>query len=187
MKKRILFFVKTVLVLVLAFTAGISAVNGSEKNVCAGSGLEIGQEYQGGIIAYLDATGKHGLIAAPEDIGTAQWYSGQVSLVTTGAEIGAGKSNTTRIVQLQDSSSYAARLCDDLVLNGYDDWFLPSKDELNLLYQHRLEIGGFDYTGIYWSSTEESYNTVWYQYFGNGYQYYYYKYYACKVRAVRAF
>jgi hypothetical protein len=47
----------------------------------------------------------------------------------------------------------AARKCDDLALNGYDDWFLPSKDELNQMYLQRSVIGGFH--KCYWSSSED--------------------------------
>jgi len=163
-----------------------------------GSNFVIGQSYQGGKIAYIDNTGKHGLIAAPEDQSTGiQWYNGSYFLVDTETSIGTGKNNTSRIVQMQGEGSYAAKICYDLVLGGYDDWYLPSKDELNELYENRLEIGGFDYTGIYWSSSEGgpndygSYSNAWYQSFSNGTQYGNTKYtskdYTYRVRAVRAF
>jgi len=45
-------------------------------------------------------------------------------------------------------------LCDDLVFNGYSDWYLPSSDELNKLYLNKSAVGGFSNT-FYWSSTEE--------------------------------
>ena len=107
-----------------------------------------------------------------------------------GTAIGTGQSNTTAILQAQGSGSYAAQLCDDLVLNGYDDWFLPSKDELNELYKHKNVIGGFDNNSIYCSSSENNNNTAGYQNFLNGYQYstpYYDKGSLYRVRAVRAF
>ena len=119
--------------------------------------LEIGQEYQGGKIAYLDATGKHGLIAAPADQSAGiQWYNGSdIATGATGTAIGTGKNNTTKIVQAQRAGNYAAKLCDDLVLNGYNDWYLPSQDELKELYKNKDLIGGFT-TGWYWSSTESA-------------------------------
>ncbi len=54
------------------------------------------------------------------------------------------------------SWSEAKTICDDLVINGYDDWYLPSKDELQSLYSnlYKLGIGGF-YSEKYWSSTEQ--------------------------------
>jgi len=149
----------------------------------------VGDSYQGGIVAYIDETGKHGLIAASVDQSAGiQWYNG--SSIMTGAfgtALGTGKSNTTRIVQAQGEGGYAAKLCDDLVLNGYSDWFLPSKDELNILYQNRNAIGGFS-SGYYWSSSEGSSSYAWHQNFDDGIQnIIYLKSYAYRVRAVRAF
>ncbi|NBW59983.1 MAG: DUF1566 domain-containing protein, partial [Crocinitomicaceae bacterium] len=77
----------------------------------------------------------------------------------------------------------------DLVLGGYSDWYLPSKDELNQVYLNRVAIGGFVtvYYG-YWSSTESGSTTAWCQNFLNGYQYTDDKSYSYgRVRAVRAF
>lgn len=129
------------------------------------------QIYQGGIKFYVDNTGQHGLIAAPNDqsIGV-EWSSGSSILTNAiGTAIGTGKANTSTIVTTIGAGSYAAKLCDDLVLNGYDDWFLPSKDELDLLYKKRFEIGGFSPT-YYWSSSESSASSVWVQSFLGGEQ-----------------
>ena len=122
--------------------------------------LEIGQQYQGGIIAYLDGTGKHGLIAAPSDQSTGiQWYNGSyITTNATGTAIGTGQSNTTAIVTAQGAGNYAAKLCDDLVLNSYSDWYLPSMDELNKLFVNKITAFG-DY---YWSSTEAGRDNAWY-------------------------
>ena len=150
--------------------------------------LTVGMSYQGGIIAYIDATGEHGLIAAPNDQSAGiQWCNGNNIVIGTSTVIGTGKSNTTKIVQKQGSGNYAAKLCDDLVLNGYSDWYLPSKDELNILYQNRNLIGGFNTSSYYWSSSELNGSYAWCQGFSNGSQTNYYKYNTYRVRAVRAF
>jgi hypothetical protein len=63
-------------------------------------------------------------------------------------------------------------------------WRLPTKDELNFLYENKEEIGGFG--NGYWSSTESDGNYAWGQNFFKGSQVYNYKHYAGYVRAVRA-
>jgi len=157
------------------------------------SKLTLGQSYQGGKIAYIDNTGKHGLIAAPYDQSPAypngsQWYNGSwITTGATGTAIGTGQANTTAIVKAQGSGSYAAKLCDDLVLGGYSDWYLPSRDELNQLYLNQSVVGGFADLN-YWSSSEYGYYSfAWLQYFGNGSQYITNKDRTLAVRAVRAF
>ena len=64
------------------------------------------------------------------------------------------------------TAGIAARVADDYSLNGYDDWFLPSKDELDELYLNRLVVGGF--AGAYWSSSEVDGNFAWRQSFFDG-------------------
>ena len=151
----------------------------------------IGQYYGGGIIFYIDGTGSHGLIAAQTDQnpGTgAQWGCAGTLISGTSAAIGTGQANTTRIVNGCSIAGIAARLCNDLVLNGYSDWFLPSKDELNQMYLQRTLIGNFA-PDAYWSSSEYNADYAWNQYIGlNGTQGISNKDPEdCRVRAVRAF
>jgi len=80
----------------------------------------------------------------------------------------------------------AARICYDLVLGGYSDWFLPSKDELNQLWINRVAVGGFA-NAYYWSSTENNNNNAWNQNFDNGNQNNNNKNNTNYVRAVRDF
>jgi len=148
----------------------------------------IGEIYKGGIVFYLDGNGG-GLVCAETDQSTnAEWGCYGTTIGGTGTGIGTGAANTAAIVAGCSASGIAARICNDLVLNSYSDWFLPSKDELNLMYQNlkTAGIGGFadDY---YWSSSEYSSNYAWIQYFYNGYQYYFNKFSYNRVRAVRAF
>jgi len=150
--------------------------------------LAIGQAYQGGIIFYLDSAKAHGLIAAPADQSTGiQWYNGTYTVTgATGTAIGTGQANTNAIITAQGAGSYAAKLCDDLVVGGYSDWFLPSQNELNELYKNKVVVGGFA-GAWYWGSSENVYGHAWDQDFGSGDQYDYDKYYPGTVRAVRAF
>ncbi len=139
------------------------------------SSTAIGFSYGGGVIAYILQSGDpgyvagqiHGLIAAAADQGTCSWYNG--SFIVTGATstaIGAGSANTTTIINSQgNTGTYAAKLCRDYTGGSYYDWYLPSKNELNILYQNRVAIGGFGVTQ-YWSSTELSDGIASMFYFG---------------------
>ena len=173
----------------------ISAAD-KEKLDGLGGSLSIGDSHQGGIIFWLDASGEHGLIAASEDQSTGiQWYNGAYTWTTAFASaVGAGYGNTRMIVYQQGAGAYAAQLCRDLSLGGYNDWYLPSKYELNLMYQNIGQgnllglgnVGGFASTS-YCSSTEYSISFAWRQSFNDGYQDYRHKSTTYRVRAVRAF
>ena len=83
----------------------------------------------------------------------------------------------------------AQNACKELVMNGYSDWYLPTKDELNLIYINLVKkgVGGFGGYG-YWSSTEVGNGNAWGQNFSDGGQYTINKkYFNSNVRAVRAF
>ena len=178
-------------------------------NATAGSGsttYSVGDFAQGGIVFWVDETGQHGLVAAKEDQSTGvRWYAGTYgNTQAKGDGPFSGEANTSIIIAAQvaigdDGSTYAARICNELqVTEGgktYGDWYLPSKEELNLMYQNKATIdatagvnGGSGFaSAYYWSSTESSNDTAWKQYFDDGYQANGLKNYATRVRAVRAF
>ena len=81
----------------------------------------------------------------------------------------------------------AKTACEELILNGYSDWHLPSKEELNSVYVNLKQVGGGGFAdNDYWSSTEDHYSNVWEQNFGNGSQHRYWNG-RTNVRAVRTF
>lgn len=193
--------------------------------------LAIGDSYGGGKVAYILKSGDpgyvagetHGLIAAatdqtPVDPWNVAWSNLTDTLIGSAAQglaLGTGRANTAAIVAQtlgNETIGYvhctagAAYVCANLVEGGYDDWYLPSKDELNKLYLMYLkyssvgERGNYNpsgYNQAYWSSSEcaGEYGLVlaWYQYFDNDpspgaeLQNTNYKTQTYSVRAVRSF
>ena len=82
-------------------------------------------------------------------------------------DLGTGNANTLAIVNGCTTTNIAARICNDLVLNGYWDWYLPSHDELTWLYIYQDVVGGFA-DKSYLSSSEVDANTAWGRYFYSG-------------------
>lgn len=120
----------------------------------------------------------------------------------TGTAIGSGERNTELLVNAMGSSAYsygsgsdrtdeyAAKLCSDLVYNGFDDWFLPSREELYLMFESlgKVRLGGFADSN-YWSSSEHGVyaDSAVYLSFYNGLGNSDTRRYKYRVRAVRAF
>ena len=182
-------------ILILVASCSKSHNNDNSESNIVYSVRDIGPA--GGLIFYdkgYYSDGWRYLEASPSDLCTnIQWYNGH-NYVTgaNGTDIGTGKENTKIIVNSQGSGYYAAMICDSFIINEYDDWFLPSKDELNLIYTNLCEqkIGNFNCTW-YWSSSEYDYFQAWLQIFEYGGQGWWAKcgvgYNNLGVRAVRAF
>ena len=159
-------------------TAVISSpvVQSSSVNLNQSAGNHfIGEHFGGGIIFYLNKSGKHGLIAASADLEEPAFWSSKDTLNgAADTALGSGSVNTVRIYRTQgypkyEADDYAALECMGLNLNGYQDWFLPSLNELNEMYKNKTTVGGFQ-PFSYWSSSESNATKAWFKNFIDGSQ-----------------
>ncbi len=147
---------------VRAYVITISGVTYGDqvKFTTATPPIKIGQSYAGGIIFYVDNTGEHGLVASPNDLTVSTpWENGNYKSITTlfvtDTAVGSGQLNTTYIIsKLGTPTGYAAYLCKDYSINGFSDWFLPSRNELLLIKKNLQDKGLISFTAAgYWSSS----------------------------------
>ena len=156
--------------------------------------LSVGQAGPGGGIVFFDKGNATGgwqyLESATSDQSTGiAWGCDGTSIPGTQPTFGSGEANTALIVAGCNEASFAAKLCNDLVLGGQSDWFLPSYEELWLMSinMHQNSQGNFNTSSSYWSSNEyEATNAYTFNFMagggpGNG------KGTTNYVRAVRAF
>ncbi len=142
---------------------------------------QVGDFAQGGIVFWVDETGEHGLVCAKFDQSTtSRWYAGTYGVTRAqGDGPYSGEMNTELIIMSQlsigdDGFDYAAQLCNETQITEagitYGDWYLPSKDELEIMYQNKSTIAttavGNGGSGLaparYWTSTEDSTSpSVW--------------------------
>ena len=126
---------------------------------------QIGEEYQGGVIFWIDpaSEGKKGLIAAKNDTVTDVFWSRLSGFSTYGtggrsAEIGAGQTNSAAMLATAAAAGQAIKYVHELVISGYNDWFIGSEKEMLQLWSRRFDVGNFNPTRDYWSSTESSWD-----------------------------
>jgi len=154
----------------------------------AGASYKIGDTGPAGGIVFYDkgyySDGWQYLEAANRDAPTAHWGP---NVNGTREGIGTGKQNTALIVRTDDTGT-AAHRCQEYRQGEYNDWFLPSKDELNLMYQvlKQKGLGGFS-NARYWSSSQYSNSSSWNQRFSDGRQDYDRKNNTYSVRPIRQF
>jgi hypothetical protein len=148
----------------------------SKENCKNNSSLKIGQVYGGGKIGYILASGDngydpcvtHGLIVADTIAGEGQlvfpWGIDTLYIGGTAKSIGSGANNTKEIIKKCTKPNIAAKYCDDFKVNGFDDWYLPSIDELEKIFTNKDSIGGFQ-RAMYWSSSESDTTNAYYMFF----------------------
>lgn len=133
----------------------------------------VGAQFGGGVVVFVDKSGKHGLVAAKSDM----------------PGCSAGIAALTDLSEGLFNWEDAVVFCKKLETNGYRDWVLPSNEQLNLIFLHKRAVGGFVHTvGNYWSSSESNDGRVWVKDFSHfGAQNRENKDAYHRVRAVRAF
>lgn len=164
----------------------------------------------GGFVFYITDDGAHGLEAAPVDQSRGTEWGCYDLRINEGNDkaIGTGAQNTNEILAGCAKHRIAARIANTYTLNGYDDWFLPSKNELHEMWLKLADpdgdgrnngaddpnnLAGFTVDN-YWSSSEVTKSTAWVQSFFSGNQLGRMKYKKhndkdkkYRVRAIRAF
>ncbi|NVO20798.1 MAG: DUF1566 domain-containing protein [Bacteroidetes bacterium] len=172
-----------------------------------GTGMRhyIGEQYGGGVVFWVDETGHHGFICSAVDIAVDQPWSNIINVAVGPAAQSDwdGLNNSFNIIRQPGQVNSAAKVSDDYINYDYqtgifDDWYLPSIDQLSLMFQSKYQIDktlqtdsynstiGLSKT-VYWSSTEAFFSTAWVLDIYYGYTYDDSKYYLYSVRAVRNF
>lgn len=147
--------------------------------------LDVGEVFGGGIVAHVFQPGdpyyvvgeSHGIVVAPTDqVFESQWGCQGTRVSGTSPELGKGRDNTRKVVDWHNAlpnyysnptqchpnndGTVAAKLAVDYrAATGQNDWFMPSLEEMNYLYDNRDKIGGFS-VEEYWSSCETNANAA---------------------------
>jgi len=165
----------------------------------------------GGIVFYVSEEGFkvydgkggekvcHYLEMTSVSLGKSQWLPKDEWAVGTKEGLGYGKANTYEILKMADKLSLDKESCAAYRASQYStpttkkgDWWLPSKEELNLMYENVRERVLATLLGDsrwHWSSNESDWGISWSQDFDYGHQYdlLQLKEINYSVRAVRAF
>ena len=121
-----------------------SDINGDLGNTATQVTYKIGDTGPyGGIVFYISQEGRSGLEAAPTNAGNAQWGCMGITVGATKTGIGTGQSNTDAIIARCGKNTAAYLAANYEQPNGQKGGSLPSKDELNELYDHKDDGGGF--------------------------------------------
>jgi hypothetical protein len=141
-----------------------------EISIAVQNKVKIGDTFQGGKVAYIYQVGDpgydknllHGIIVTASEISTGISMACRIEssgnpgrgLLSYGCSdiLGQGKNNTEKIVSICPDKNNAAYICNDLIIDGYSDWFLPSLVEMQKIWSNKDAVGGFLNTW-YWTSS----------------------------------
>jgi hypothetical protein len=127
----------------------------------------------GGNVFYISGAGLHGLITDPYGFNADDWGCASAVTGATGTAIGTGAANTTAIRASNTTNScvttsgWGVFACDISILYDGPDWYLPSKDEFNMLWTNQVAAGvdvnlsAAGGTAPFWCSSELTATTVW--------------------------
>lgn len=163
---------RVVLILSAVMTAMLSSCGGDDSDVLI-ENIEIGDFIGGGIVFWIDSSGQHGLVCSVKDQPVGRWLRKQTSdyntknMITkslvgkTSRDLGTGFSNTDIITSAVGGLSNAAAMARDYNGGGFSDWYLPSFEELRIMYfsQDLIDASSIKNGGSpfamkwYWSSS----------------------------------
>jgi hypothetical protein len=165
---------------ILIFLFSAVLISCSEDQTPETNHPPIGTAMEGGVLAYVFTAADagyiagevHGIIVASEDLATdPQWGCRGAEVGGTSRTIGSGRANTASVAAFHDNlpayytnprqchnandGTVAAKLAEDAEINGFSDWFIPTRDEALVLFENRELLGGFS-SDDYWSSCESN-------------------------------
>ncbi|MDD7913212.1 DUF1566 domain-containing protein [Polaribacter ponticola] len=135
--------------------------------------VKVGDFIYGGVVFYVDPDDDtKGLVCAIEDLGKegAEWGCRGTDIPNAnGQNYYDGMENTIAIKAACATDNTAAKLCFDYIANGYSDWYLPSRTEMNEIYENReiVNATAVDNEGDdlrindYWTSSNRDQNYAW--------------------------
>jgi len=179
--KKILFSIATI---------AIIGLTSCSKQVEVSSPYHVGEYLNGGLVAYNDPTGQHGLLSSGVDLASYAPFSVSKLNVQTSTMYGTGADNTLAILnQSRFDGDFYAAYWTTLYISGTNEWYLPSKDELNIIYLNKSKLNWHQnkWTSIYQSSSVDENGNVWVQDFNTGKQFTQGQLDSAAVRAVKQF
>jgi len=173
---------KKLIILILLLSANLAHSNSIDNPAKGKNKHYIGEFFGGGIIFYIYTNEKgeqHGLIASLNNLSIKQRWGFYLTHIPNCNSMWNGEANTKAVIEFDDKTESAAKLCYDYKYKEYEDWYLPSIDEIKLLFDNRyvinkaLELDEDPETELiqqkyYWSSSQMDASHAWFYDMGTG-------------------